>query len=123
MFGGLGNLGSLLNIAVNMESRIKNMKEKLEGTDVTSVVESQDEHNASKIVEINANGLGGNIRVSISPSLLVAECKEELETMLRQAMEEAVRKATAVIFSDAQQFARESGLPGMDKLFSGFKNE
>ena len=122
MFGGLGSLGSLLSFATNMESRIKNLKGKMEAADVSSVVEKQDELTEPKIVEINANGLGGNIRVSISPSLLSAERKEELESMLRQAMEEAVRKAGEVIYKDVQEFAQESGLPGLDKMFAGLKN-
>ena len=121
MFGGLGNLGAILGFATNIESRIKNLKGKLEAADVSSVAERRDEHTEPKIVEINANGLGGNIRVSISPSLLSAECKVELESMLRQAMEEAVRKAGEVVLKDVQEFAQESGLPGMDKMLAGFK--
>lgn len=121
MFNGLGNLGSLLSLAMNAESRFKKMKTKLEETDVSACAEIQDEHFAAEIVEIKMNGLGENIIVTISPGLLAVEQKERLEGLVKEALEKVVQKFRAAIYDEAVEFSRESGIPGLDKMLDNLK--
>ena len=121
MFNGLGNLSSLLSLVMNIESRFKKVKTKLEETDLSACAEIQGEHSTSETVEINMNGLGRNINVTISPGLLAMEQKVKLEGLVKEALEKIVQKLKIMAHEEVAEFSRESGIPGLDKMLENLK--
>ncbi len=121
MFGGLGNIGSLLSLAMNMETRLKALMEELAQAELAVSVGEGDELSGMKYVKITANGLGENAQVSVSDDLCAAESKEELETLLEAAFEKMAKETRSLFIQKISMMAKDAGIPGLDGLLGGSK--
>lgn len=116
MFGGLGNLGSLMTMAMSMGEKFQTAKKELAEREIC-VREGLGEVSQNVIgVEIQSNGLVEIQNISIAPSLLSPERKEELERLLKQAVETLAAEIQAEYKKQVQKFAQEAGIPGLTHL-------
>lgn len=116
MFGGLGNLSSLMTMAMSMGEKLQTAKKDLAAREIT-VREGLGETSSEIVgVEIQSNGLAEIQKVSVAPALLASERKEELEKLLKQAMEKLAAEIQAEYKNQFQKFAQEAGIPGLTHL-------
>ena len=106
------NLGNMLKQAQQMQTRMAEMQAKLEAT----VVDGQA---GGGMVKVALSGKGDLRRVSIDPSLMVADDREVLEDLLVAAHADAKQKVEAQMADEMQKATAGLNLPG--GLPGGFK--
>jgi nucleoid-associated protein EbfC len=99
------NLGNMLKQAQQMQTRMAEMQAKLEAT----VVDGQ---SGGGMVKVSLSGKGDLRRVSIDPSLMVADDREVLEDLLVAAHADAKQKVEAVMAEEMQKATGGLNLPG-----------
>lgn len=116
MFGGLGNLGNLFNLAMNLQSRIKTLTEELSQEEISVCVSDGDELSGLKSVKITANGLGENVNVSLPDEYCTPEKKAELEALTGEALAKMSLEIRALFMQKMSGMAQEAGISGFDGL-------
>ncbi len=106
------NLGNMLKQAQQMQSRMAEMQAKLDATTVDGVA-------GAGMVQVTLTGKGDLKRVSIDPSLMVADEREVLEDLLVAAHADAKQKVEAMMAEEMQKATAGLNLPG--GLPGGFK--
>jgi DNA-binding YbaB/EbfC family protein len=99
------NLGNMLKQAQQMQTRMAEMQAKLEAT----VVDGQA---GGGMVKVSLSGKGDLRRVSIDPSLMVADDREVLEDLLVAAHADAKQKVEAQMADEMQKATAGLNLPG-----------
>ena len=107
MFKGLSDLGSMLKQAQAMGSRMKEMNENLR--DVRAVGNA-----GGGLVEVEVNGLGDMLRLSIDPSLLEKQDLELLEDLIPAAANQAQAKAKEQHADVLKNLTGDMDLPGLN---------
>lgn len=103
------NLQKMLKQAQEMQNRMAEMQARL--------AEEQSEGSAGGgMVKITLNGKGGMLKVSLDPSLLVADEKEVLEDLIIAAFNEAKNKADSSMAGQMEKITAGMGLPPGMKL-------
>lgn len=103
------NLGNMLKQAQQMQSRMQEMQAKLEAMDVEGGA-------GAGMVTIRLSGKGELRRVSIDPSLMVADEREVLEDLLIAAHADAKQKVEAMMADEMQKATAGLNLPPGMKL-------
>lgn len=103
------NLGNMLKQAQQMQSRMQEMQAKLEATEVEGAA-------GGGMVKVRLTGKGDLRRVSIDPSLMVAEEREVLEDLLVAAHADAKQKVEATMAEEMQKATAGMSLPPGMKL-------
>jgi len=104
MFGNLGNMAGLLKQAKEMQTKMKQMNDRLEKTRV--------EGNAGGgMVVARCNGLAEFLSIKIDPSLLAENDAALLESLVLAAINDARDKAQAAAKEEMERAAAEMGIP------------
>jgi nucleoid-associated protein EbfC len=103
------NLGNMLKQAQQMQSRMQEMQAKLEAATVEGAA-------GAGMVKVTLTGKGDLRRVSIDPSLMVADDREVLEDLLVAAHADAKQKVEATMAEEMQKATAGLDLPPGMKL-------
>ncbi len=96
------NLGNMLKQAQQMQSKMAEMQARLEAA-------TMDGQAGAGMVKVTLSGKGELKKVSIDPSLMVADDREVLEDLLLAAHADAKQKVEAMMATEMQQAT--AGLP------------
>ena len=107
MLKGLGNLGGLLKQAQQMGSRMQEMQERLKSVRATGSA-------GGGLVEVEVNGLGEMLRVTIDPSLIEKQDRELIEDLIPAATNQAQAKAKEEHANAMKDLTGGLNLPGLD---------
>ncbi|WP_439595426.1 YbaB/EbfC family nucleoid-associated protein [Falsiroseomonas sp.] len=99
------NLGNMLKQAQQMQTRMQEMQAKLEQTEVEGGA-------GGGMVKVLLSGKGDLRRVSIDPSLMVADDREVLEDLLVAAHADAKQKVEATMAEEMQKATAGMNIPG-----------
>lgn len=108
MFKGISNLASVMKQAQQMGSKMKEVNERLKSQRVTASA-------GAGMVEVEANGLGEILRVTIEQDLVDKGEREMIESLLPAAINQAVSKAKQLhvdLMTDGIE------LPGLDQALA-----
>ncbi|MBS7810040.1 YbaB/EbfC family nucleoid-associated protein [Roseococcus pinisoli] len=103
------NLGNMLKQAQQMQSRMAEMQAKLESTEVEG-------QSGAGMVKVRLTGKGDLRRISIDPSLMVADDREVLEDLIVAAHADAKQKVEATMAEEMQKATAGMSLPPGLKL-------
>jgi nucleoid-associated protein EbfC len=106
------NLGNMLKQAQQMQSKMAEMQARLDATLVDGAA-------GGGMVKVTLSGKGDLKRVSIDPSLMVADDREVLEDLLVAAHADAKQKVEAMMAEEMQKATAGLNIPG--GLPGGFK--
>lgn len=111
MFGGLGNLTSLVKQAKQLGGRLEGLNHELKGRRATGAA-------GGGLVEVEVNGLLDVLSVKIDPALLEAPDRELLEDLLRTAVNQALGKGRQLHAEAVSSLAGGMQLPGLEEALS-----
>ena len=109
MFGKLGNLGDMagmLKTAMEMKGRIEEVKESLGNERVEAQA-------GGGMVTIVMNGRFEPVTISIDPEIINPDDREQLETLVLAAMNEATRRAQDVVKAKMTEITGGINIPGL----------
>ena len=106
MFKGLGNIATLMRQAQQMGGHIQALTERLKAKRVNASA-------GGGMVEVEANGSGEILRVTIEPQLIERGEREMLEDLIVAAASAAQRRARERMESEMRQAAGGLPLPGL----------
>ena len=113
MFGGLGDLANILKNARTIQSRVKEMQEKLD----TLIFSGE---SGAGAVTATVNGKMMLQSIKISPETVRSGDVEMLEDLVKAAVAAAQRKAADGLKSQVQEMTGGMNLPpGLDGLLGG----
>lgn len=108
MFKGLGNLGDMagmLKQAMAMKQKMEELKEELADETV--------EASAGGMVKVVYNGRMELLELSIDPEVIDKEDKEQLEYLVRTAVNEGLRKTQEMMRERMQEITGGLDIPGL----------
>ncbi len=111
MFEKLGNLSSLLKQAQEMSGKLQTLNEELKKQKVVG-------RSGADLVQVEANGLGQILKVTIDPGLIERRDREMLEDLIPAAVNQALAKAKEMHADALRGLTGGMNLPGMDELMS-----
>lgn len=106
MFKGIGDLAGMLKQAQSMGSRMKEMNEQLSAIRAIGSA-------GGGLVEVEVNGLGEMIRISIDSTLLEKKDRELIEDLVPAATNTALIKAKEQQARSMQDLAGGMDIPGL----------
>jgi len=109
VFKGLGQLGNLQNMlqqARNMKENIEELKEKLADERVEASA-------GGGMVNVTMNGKFEIVDVKIDPEVINKDDPEMLETLVRAAMNDAVRKVQELVKAKMTELTGGIDIPGL----------
>ena len=115
MFKGIANLGAMMKQAQEMGSRMGEVNEQLKHKRATGTA-------GGGMVEVEVNGLGEVLRLSIDPMLMEKNEKEMIEDLVPAAVNQAVRKSKELHAEALQELTSGMDLPGLDDALAKFTN-
>lgn len=115
MFGGLANLGNMLKQAQQMGGRLEEINATLKSKRVLG-------NSGGGLVEVEANGFGEVLRLTIDPTLIERQEREMLEDLIPAAVNQALRKAREMHAEEMKGLASGFGLPGIEEAMSKIAN-
>jgi len=104
--GDLGNLGNIFKQAMNMKAKVEELKEKLADERVEATA-------GGGMVTVVMNGKFEVDSVAIDPDVIDREDPEMLETLVRAAMNEGVRKVQDLVKERMSEVAGGIDIPGL----------
>ena len=113
MFDQLKNLGSMMQQAKQMQSRMAEVKEKVAEMRVEGIA-------GGEMVRVEATGDLRIIGVHIDPSLLETGDREMLEELVSSATNQALQKAKEAAANAMQEVAGGMDIPGLRDAMSKF---
>lgn len=111
MFEGLSNFGAILKQAQQMGSRMQEMNEKLKTIRATGSA-------GGGLVEVEVNGLGEMMRLTIDPSLIEKQDGELIEDLVPAAANQANAKAKEQHAEAMKDLTGGINLPGLDEALN-----
>ena len=109
MLKGIGDLAGMLKQAQSMGSRMKEMNEQLSAIRAVGSA-------GGGLVEVEVNGLGEMLRVSIDPTLLEKKDRELIEDLVPAATNAALAKAKEQQARSMQDLAGGMDIPGLSDV-------
>ena len=106
MFKGIGDLAGMLKQAQSMGSRMKEMNGQLSAMRAVG-------NAGGGLVEVEVNGLGEMMRISIDPDLLEKKDRELIEDLVPAATNAALQKAKEEQARTMQDLAGGMDIPGL----------
>lgn len=116
MLKGLGNIGNILKQAQQMGSRMQEINDQLKTVKVTGAA-------GGGLIEVEANGLGEVLRVTIDPDLIGRGDREMIEDLLPAAVNQAQAKAREAHAEAMKELTGGMDLPGLDEAMASFTGE
>jgi DNA-binding YbaB/EbfC family protein len=116
MFKGLGNLGNIANLMKSAQE----MGGKMEGINAQLKAERIDADAGGGMVQVQVNGVGEVLKVTIEPSLIEKNEKEMIEDLLAAAINQAAAKAKQRHAEMMQSLTEGIELPGLSDAISKF---
>ena len=113
MFKGLGQMASLLKQAQQMGGRLREMNEKMATWRVLGSA-------GGGMVEVEIDGLGQVLRVSIDPDLMARSDREMLESLLPAAFNQASAKLKERQLAEMESLGQDVDPGGLENLLSRF---
>ena len=113
MFKNLANLASMMKQATQIGGRMEEMQANLREQRVTGSA-------GGGLVEIEANGLGETLRVTVDPSLIEGGEKDVIEDLMRAANNDAHAKSRALHLEAMKSLTGGMSLPGLDQAMAQF---
>jgi DNA-binding YbaB/EbfC family protein len=104
---GLANLGNLLRQAQQMGGRMQEIREQLKGQRVRGA-------SGGGMVEVEANGLGEILRLTIDPALVSGNEREMIEDLVPAAVNQALEKAKQLHAEAVRSLTAGIELPGLE---------
>ena len=114
--GNLGNIGNILKQAQQMGSRMQEVNDQLKGVRVTGA-------SGGGMIEVEANGLGELLRVTIDPDLISRGDREMIEDLIPAAVNQAHAKAREAHTAAMQEITGGMNLPGLDDAMASFTGD
>lgn len=109
--GGFGDLSKMMKAAQDMQGKVAEVQERLNGITVTG-------ESGAGLVKASATAKGELTALSIDPSIFSAEDKEVVEDLILAAIKDAQKRAQDRSAEEMQRVAGELGLPpGMNLPF------
>ena len=115
MFKGLGNIASLMRNATEISGKIGEVSDQLRQQRAVGQA-------GGGMVEVEVNGLGQVVRVTIEPSLLENNEREMIQDLLPAAFNEAASRAKQMHVDAMKELTGGISLPGMDDLLDQYAN-
>ena len=115
MFKGLGNIASLMRNATELSGKIGEVSDQLRQQRAIGQA-------GGGMVEVEVNGLGQVVRVTIEPSLLENNEREMIQDLLPAAFNEAASRAKQMHVDAMKELTGGISLPGMDDLLDQYAN-
>jgi hypothetical protein len=116
MFKGLGNLGSLLKQAQEVGGRLRSLNDELKKRHVVGRA-------GAGLIEVEANGVGEILRVTVDPGLIERRDREMLEDLLPAAVNQALAKAKELHADSLRELTGGMNLPPLDDLMSKIQEQ
>lgn len=113
MFKGLSNLAGLLANAQNISGKMQNISSDLKHKRAIGKA-------GGDLVEVEVNGLGQVLRVTLAPSLVERGDRELIEDLLPAAINAAVGKARELHAEAVQGLTGGMELPGLKDMLAKF---
>lgn len=111
MFKGLGNLASMLKQAQQMGGKLQALQEELKKQRAIG-------RSGADLVEVEVNGLGQVLRVTLDPGLVQRGDREMLEDLIPAAVNQALEKAKELHGDAIKQLTSGMNLPPLDDLIA-----
>ena len=111
MLKGLSNLASMMKQAQQMGSKMQEVQEQLKNQRTTGAA-------GGGMVEVEVNGNGEMLRLSIDPALIERGEREMLEDLIPAAANQANAKAKQLHAEAMQSVTQGMNLPGLDEAMS-----
>ena len=111
MFKGLGNLASMLKQAQQMGGRLQALQDELKKQRAIG-------RSGADLVEVEVNGLGQVLRVTLDPGLVQRGDREMLEDLIPAAVNQALAKAKELHGDAIKELTGGMNLPPMDDLIA-----
>lgn len=119
MLKGLANLGSLMKQAQQMGGRVEEMNAQLRHQRATA-------NSGGGMVEVEVNGLGEVLRLTIDPKLVENNECDMIEDLVPAAVNQAIQKSHELRAEAMKSLTSGMELPGIDDAiakFSGMSND
>jgi len=113
MFKEMGNIASMLRQAQQMGSRMNEINAQLKEQRTSG-------SSGGGMVEVQVNGLGEVLKVSIDPTLVEKGDREMIEDLLPAAMNQAAAKAKQLHVEAMKSMTGGMNIPGLDDALSQF---
>ncbi len=111
MLKDLANLGNVLRQAQQMGGRMQEIAERLKGERVHGAA-------GGGMVQVEANGLGEILRVTIDPDLIARNEREMVEDLVPAATNQALGKAKELHAEAVRTLTAGIPLPGLEEALS-----
>lgn len=109
MFKGLGNLGNLQGLF----KQVMEVKSRMEEVRAALANEQVDASAGGGMVSVVVNGCFEIVSIKIDPEIIDKNDPEMLETLVRSAVNEAVRKAQELVKSKLSEATGGLDIPGI----------
>jgi nucleoid-associated protein EbfC len=119
MFKGIANFAAMLKQAQALGGKLQGLNEELKNKRAVGSA-------GGGLVEVEVNGLGQVLRLSIDPTLVERRDRELIEDLVPAAVNQAQAKAKELHAEAMQAMTGEMNLPGLDEAlqkFTGGGNE
>lgn len=113
MFGKLGDLANLMKQAGAMQARAAAIRDELKSTTVEGSA-------GGDMVRVEADGSGEIRNVIIDPEVFAEGDRGFIETLIAQAVNDALDKGKALHREKIEEMTGGLSLPGMDKMMDQF---
>jgi DNA-binding YbaB/EbfC family protein len=113
MFKNLAGLGNLMRQAQEMGGKMQEVNDKLKFRRVTASV-------GGGMVEVEMNGLGQMLRLTIEPALVENNEREMLEDLIPAAVNEAIQKSKELHVEEMKSLTSGIDIPGLDSAIQKF---
>jgi len=107
MFKGIANIASMLRQAQNVGKQMQDVNEKLQGQRAVGSA-------GGGMVEVEVNGLGDMLRLTIDPLLVEKQDREMIEQLVPAAVNQAQAKAKELHAEAMKSLTAGMNLPGLD---------
>jgi DNA-binding YbaB/EbfC family protein len=111
LFKGITNLAGLLKQAQQVGSRLQQVNDELKLRRATGAA-------GGGMVEVEVNGLGQVLRLSIDPTLVEMKDRELLEDLIPAATNQALTKAKELHAEVIKDLTGGMNFPGLDEVLS-----
>jgi len=109
--GNLGNLATLLRSAGEMNAKMQQMQDDLRGKRAKGAA-------GAGMVEVEVNGLGEVLKVTIEPSLIEKGEREVIEDLIPAAVNAAIAKSKELHVEAMKGMTEGIDLPGLDEALA-----
>ena len=116
MFKGLGDLASIMKQAPQMGSMMQDVAQQLKTQRVVGSA-------GGGMVEVEANGAGDVLRVTIEPSLVENDEREMIEDLIPAAVNQALQKAKQLHADAMKDAAGGLNIPGLNQALGEISND